>query len=473
MLIASLPLLFLLALLTAAPVKPATNPAATAPTAASAPATPQPAWPSDEPLLVSEAGSERATTGPGNNIVTRDGRTHMVWQESDAKGYYDVARTLDRKTGQWSPIYRIGPAKDNHARPALAIDSKGYLHVVIGGHVTMMTYFKSKRPNDASEWERPKAVGIGTYPMLICGAGDVLVLAARHDIEPRGLNLFVNNGDGRWHLRENIFQRRADHPGYSGFNAALAWGPEGTRLHLAIDSYESGRTADKRGIYQSIAYMVSDDLGKTWTKSDGTPIGEKPTTDKLDIIAEFEEPQAKSPPVSLRNGGMVVDEKGQPIIYFAQRTPTAWLARLVTPSAQEKSKWRDLPLDQAYRKAWPNSQPSGARGSLSMTADGAMHVLFMINPDKDDDDRPDGDEEKFAGNYGVGMLSSPDGGQSFSARTLLPYDRARRVNLSNIERQTGHNDLQTRLPSVLWMDGMQRYPKPGEVINTKVFWMQP
>ena len=34
--------------------------------------------------LISSIGSERATSGNGNKIVTVDGRTHIVWQ--DAKG---------------------------------------------------------------------------------------------------------------------------------------------------------------------------------------------------------------------------------------------------------------------------------------------------------------------------------------------------------------------------------------------------
>ncbi|MCX5662057.1 MAG: BNR-4 repeat-containing protein [Planctomycetota bacterium] len=466
--------------------QPATKPSATTKPAATKPAAPvvkhavspikgpapDPAWPSDKPVLVSDRGSERATTGPGNNIVTRDGRTHLAWQEVDATGYYDVVRTLDRATGKWSPIFRVGPAKDNHARPALAIDSQGFLHLVIGGHVTMMTYYKSKLPNDASAWERPVAVGVGTYPMLICGADDTLVLAARHDSEPRGLNLFVKKAGGNWHVRENVFQRRADHPGYSGFNAALAWGPDGKRLHLAIDSYESGREVATRGVYQAVAYMCTDDLGVTWQKADGSAIPAKATTEKLDMIAQVDVGMKPvSPPIALRNGGLVVDAKGKPYVYFIEITEKKPKARLVTPG--EDGKWRDLPLDEAFRKAWPDAKPSGARGSLSMTADGAMHVLFMIEPAGARDDRPNPEDEKFDGNYGVGLLSTSDGGQTFTPRNLLPFNPEASTSLSNIERQTGHNDLKDRLPSALWMDGLQRYPKPDEYINTRVYWTQP
>ena len=81
--------------------------------------------------LISEIGSERATSGNGNKIVTFDGKTHIVWQDSIDEGYFARARTLHNASGEWSPVYTLGKGRDNHARPTITVDSKGYLHVII------------------------------------------------------------------------------------------------------------------------------------------------------------------------------------------------------------------------------------------------------------------------------------------------------------------------------------------------------
>ena len=67
--------------------------------------------------LISSIGSERATSGNGNKIVTVDGKSHVVWQDATQKGYFARIRTLDHKTGEWAPTYTIGEGRDNHARP--------------------------------------------------------------------------------------------------------------------------------------------------------------------------------------------------------------------------------------------------------------------------------------------------------------------------------------------------------------------
>lgn len=423
-------------------------------------------------VQLSSLGSERATTGPGNNIVTVGEKTHVVWQESDEKGYYDVIRTLDRATGKWRDTVRIGPAKDNHARPCITSDSKGFLHVVIGGHGTPMFYYKSKNSNDSSAWEEPAKLGIGTYPMIVCGGDDTLVLGNRHDAGTRGLDLHVKKPGEKWETREHVFIRHAKYVGYAGYNVALAFGPDGKTLHLAADTYEGFDADQRRGIYQSVIYMVSEDFGVTWKKSDGTAIPAKPTPDKLDVISFFDAgDKAKTPPISHRNGGLVVDAKGRPYVYFIHIANGAQKARLVTP--RDGGGWRDLPLEEAFRAKFPMDEPTGARGSLSMDADGGIHVLIQTDPFTTKGPQTHDDEKKEGTNFGLAMLSSRDGGQTFEARELFPAQAGHKINLSSIERPTGHNTIKSRLPSVIWLDGLQRYPKKGEVLDTDVFWTQP
>jgi hypothetical protein len=126
--------------------------------------------------LVSTIGSERATQGNGNMVVTWSNKTHVVWQDSSGvKAYKNMVRTLDRSTGVWSRSHTLNAAKDNHARPVIAVDSRGYLHVVLGGHHSPVKHLTSARPNDSSEWDASEEIGMGTYPMLVVGPDDALV----------------------------------------------------------------------------------------------------------------------------------------------------------------------------------------------------------------------------------------------------------------------------------------------------------
>ena len=128
---------------------------------------------------ISTIGSERATSGYGNKIVTAGGKTRIVWQDATKEGYFARVRSLDHETGNWSATYTLGEGRDNHSRPTIVVDSKGYLHVIIGGHHTGLQYRRSLRPSDTSEWTEIETFGKTTYPVLICGPDDTLYLTGR------------------------------------------------------------------------------------------------------------------------------------------------------------------------------------------------------------------------------------------------------------------------------------------------------
>ena len=167
--------------------------------------------------LISEIGSERATSGNGNKIVTFDGKTHIVWQDSIDEGYFARVRTLRNASGEWSPIYTLGKGRDNHARPTITVDSKGYLHVIIGGHHSGLQYRRSVRPNDASEWTPVEAFGKTTYPLLICGPDDTLYLTGRHDAGWKGIDFYARPPGKKWQHRGLLVtkQKRYLSPGLS------------------------------------------------------------------------------------------------------------------------------------------------------------------------------------------------------------------------------------------------------------------
>jgi hypothetical protein len=78
---------------------------------------------------------------------------------------------------------------DSHNQTALAIDRSGYIHIVIGGHGSRMTYRRSMRPDDARHWTAPEVFSLRprdkndfvdeyTYPSLVLDSvGQPQVLA--------------------------------------------------------------------------------------------------------------------------------------------------------------------------------------------------------------------------------------------------------------------------------------------------------
>jgi len=127
---------------------------------------------------LSVIAGERASQGPGNKIVTSQGKTHFAWQDSYEQRYFARVRTLDHETGTWTPSVTLAEGVDEHSRPTLAIDSQGYLHTIMGGHNSPLQYRRSIRPHDSSEWTPTESFGKNTHPVLLCGPDDTLYLAA-------------------------------------------------------------------------------------------------------------------------------------------------------------------------------------------------------------------------------------------------------------------------------------------------------
>ena len=109
--------------------------------------------PRPEPFVLSPVGSGRATAyPPTNKVVTVGERTHVTFLDSESGEFLVRIRTLDWRTGTWSPAYTIGRAQDNHGGAALTVDAEGYLHALYYPHHEAMRYRRSLRPNDASAW---------------------------------------------------------------------------------------------------------------------------------------------------------------------------------------------------------------------------------------------------------------------------------------------------------------------------------
>ena len=61
------------------------------------------------------------------------------------------------------------------------------------------------------------------------------------------------------------------HPNYAHFGESYAWAPDHVGLHMTIRFHEKS-DAETYGRIQTIGYLFSPDAGRTWQRSDGTPV---------------------------------------------------------------------------------------------------------------------------------------------------------------------------------------------------------
>ena len=138
-----------------------------------------------------------AHSGATNCTATRDGKVFIVWAESVQVpqfpgGTPQYVATVDRATGAVSKPVLLGAAlsnttkkADGHNSPSILIDSKGYLHAMLGSHQKPFLYTKSLKPGDASEWTAPVEVsnpdprGHETYVGMVIDPQDALHLVSR------------------------------------------------------------------------------------------------------------------------------------------------------------------------------------------------------------------------------------------------------------------------------------------------------
>lgn len=249
-----------------------------------------------EPVVLSEdcLGSCQHSGGPPS-VVTRDGKTHVVWGEvtdPDAPGVPMYIATYDHATGALGEKVFLtygAPVNDVHNVPAVTMDSQGYIHVVTGAHGANFMYLKSLRPNDTSAgFTEPVKVldagrvmkdsdedGIGaqTYISLVCDQDDTLHIAYRQwraGIDPyhngalyAALSIQSKPINGEWGPAVPVVVPPV--PGYSIYYHKLTIDRK-SNLYLSYSYYTADTTyqQDYPGLHHNRAVLVSKDRGKTW-----------------------------------------------------------------------------------------------------------------------------------------------------------------------------------------------------------------
>ena len=412
----------------------------------------------DRHFLLSDVGCGRASGySEANKIVTSGDRTHVAWLDSPPEGFRVRVRTLDRRTGDWSPTFTVGDAYDNHGGPGLTIDSEGFLHIVYYPHHHAMRCRKSKRANDASEWGDEILVGDGlTYPTFVCGKEDTLYLSGRRRLRDRpwDVELWKRPRGQTWRKQSSILASR--HPGYAHFQESFAWGPDHSTLHCCCRFHEK---SDKEayGRLQTVAYMVSHDSGETWQSSDGRALTLPVTVDSAEVLERGGVDLARV----VRVGAMAVDQRGRPhLLYSVEENGGAELSLL---RLESNGQWRRLNLSRFLPADWAGWNLITA-GGLTFNIDGDLVVVATLQKLK-------GDESGWGHpSNEVAVLRSADEGASFTFSLASLEDSTESHWLPNVERSTGHHQLGKDV-GILYTAGGPG-PALKDLLSNKVFFRQ-
>jgi hypothetical protein len=222
--------------------------------------------------------SEAASSNPigsmyvTTQIVSTPSRTHIAWHDTEADvergGNKTYMRTYDKRIRSWSERTFVGPSQDDHGFPAVALDSRGYIHILCGAHASQVYYTRSTAPDDTSAFgplEPIPGVTKGTHLSLVCDLEDRLHLFFRDNIGmgPDRKGLGYVRRDAAW----GTVRRVASSPegGYCRMCNHLSMDKRG-RLLLNYGYFTLNYRAEGKvegWYYPVLAY--SADRGDTWS----------------------------------------------------------------------------------------------------------------------------------------------------------------------------------------------------------------
>lgn len=434
-----------------------------------------------QPFVLSKEGSGRASAyDPSSKIVTLGNKTHVAWLDADASGFKVRMRTLDRTTGEWTPIIEIGDAMDNHGGPGLTVDSEGYLHIVYYPHHRPFRYRKSLRPNDASAWGPEIQFGESlSYPVLLCAPDNTLILTARRYYEGNDklneLELWKKPANGDWHREGVIIRSR--YLGYVNFAESLAWSPDHRTIHLSCRVYETNPSKEGEPI-QTLGYLKSSDFGKTWTKADGTAVALPATADTIDqVTAErFSAKKIKADaPVELEangvprpnnwastvnSGAIAVGADGTPYLLHTEAGHGVVRTYLATPAAS--GTWSRRDLQDTLPAAWKDHE-IGMPGAVTVSKSGRITIVATLG-------KPAPGQANWAlPDNRIVRIWSDDGAKTFKSEVLTPASSGRPQWLPNIERATGHHEIPDE-PGIIYTVGDSGGGLKDLELKNEVWW---
>jgi hypothetical protein len=396
-----------------------------------------------EKRILATNGSTMATAyHKSNKIVTGGGKIFVSWLDIDSNS---CVTCYDIETGTWSPTVILGAGQDNHAGPALAVDSRGFLHAMFGPHWGQPFRFrKSLRPHDASEWTPVANLYTGwnlTYPAMVFDARDTLHVAFRgYQGQPSSVrrlarSLYARMGvDGTWSPPREMAcaapsDYTAQHP-YAQYHETLAVGQDGTIHHAfqLFGDHPATRT------HPGVGSMRSRDGGETWEAIDGTPLEPPVLRDSPAVFVRPPLDAAGKPDTAwkITVGNVALDPEGDPWIYTIG---TLWHGR--------GGRWEAVDLKPVIARDFPGMvvDDGNTLGNVVFDKSGTLYVSCEIQPPPGGWCQP---------GTQVVLLVSGDQGKTFTTLPISGVDPQFACWCSNLERPTGPRLLDAA-PNLMYM----------------------
>ena len=402
--------------------------------------------------LLSTAASTRATAySMSNKIISAGGaggKVFVAWLDHVSE---IMIRTLERASGEWTEAVHLGTGADNHSGPAITMDADGHLYAAFGPHFGPFQLVRSKRPRDASEWDRLPEFGVnGTYPSLVFAADGTLHCAYRggEGQTPARLVYQRMDGLGEWTAPREVVTsglERIEGEGwavnYTQYGNSLAAGADG-RLHLGFHIYDSRPPGGK-----AVGYLCSDDGGETWLTADGARV-ELPAGPGSECLLE------EGPELDMRIGNVALGPEGRPWITVPHLEAQPFTVALWR---HDGKAWHSRDLVAASGDAL------GGRGlcdgTLTFDAAGTLYVAATaIGDDVGTETSPLIPAKQYFGHPSceIVVLTSSDRGDRFELTRVSEEDGALSSWLPSIERPFGPRPIEG-VPSVIYTHG-----GPGE-----------
>ncbi len=341
---------------------------------------------------LSDNGGDRATGYVMSNKIVRLGNSLLcTWLGNLRQNYWAL---VDVPSGQICEMGSLGGAvADNHCGAAIAVDSRGTCHAVIGGHHTLMRYYQFANDGSA-QWQEVDWLNVGgTYPSLVCDQEDVLHLAYRcKKSDFWTLNYCRRVPGSSWSNPRSLVQH--NDAGYVYWTNGLVLGPKGW-LHLI---FANRRTIAEKDTYNGASHLYSRDGGDTWIQySSATPIQTPARAAGLSRIEAEELDPARMHPADL-----AVSHEDPLHRAFRQRLdPVYYQMLLSNPVIGEEEDpwvvvhnrlhgsaslyhaasegWTRYPLLSAVRDLFPDYDIH-SQSALGRHADGTLEIALMVVP---------------------------------------------------------------------------------------------
>ncbi|RLE76034.1 MAG: hypothetical protein DRJ56_04775 [Thermoprotei archaeon] len=280
------------------------------------------------------------------------GRTYVAYQYSS--GGLSFGRKLlyyDHRAGAFSRPVDVGGRElwdDSHGAPALLIDREGLVYVFYGAHNSDLCYKRTEEPHDvASLSEELRVPGSYTYCQAFSLGGEVLLFTRRGASE----YVLLASEDGvEWRVRSVLVRLRGEMP------YAIARCERGVL-------YFAWSRASELGV-RDVLFMMSEDEGSTWTRSDGAPVALPASPKGAEVVFRG--------PAAVHFGDLRLVE-GRPTLVFtgggynwlATLSDSGWELRAVTRAGTLEEMPRLVEEPDGRLKLYLNvGRTSGTNGRL-------------------------------------------------------------------------------------------------------------